>query len=256
MSNPTSNDFEPPAATGPALHRSGDAAAQALEVAQMVSAQLRQALSARPRATLIVSGGKTPVAMWQALRMQDLDWARVDITLADERWVPVDHPASNEALVRQHLLQDRAAAAHWVPLYSPPTSQSTLTPEAALPLLEARMATELSWPADVVVLGMGADGHTASWFPGQDLANDGHYCLAVPAPALPNVPEPRVSLSPCALLSARCLVVQLQGHDKEAVLHRALQGPPGSDEPALERFLPIRRALWAPGVSCQVFFAQ
>jgi 6-phosphogluconolactonase len=255
MSTPTSNDFEPASATGPVLHRSVDAASQALAVAQMVSTQLRQALAARPRATLIVSGGKTPVAMWQALRGQDLDWHRVDITLADERWVPLDHPASNEALVRHHLLQDRAAAAHWVPLHGPSSDQAGVTPEAALPELEARLIQQLSWPADVVVLGMGADGHTASWFPGQVLPDDGRHCLSVPAPALPNVPEPRVSLSPAALLGARCVIVQMQGLDKEAVLHRALQGPPGSDEPSLALALPIRRALWAPGAACQVFLA-
>jgi 6-phosphogluconolactonase len=250
MSTQTSTD-----SAGPVVHLAHDAAAQAQDVAAMVADGLRAALAERPRATLVVSGGKTPVAMWQSLRQQDLDWQRVDVTLADERWVPTDHPASNEALVRQHLLQARARTAHWVPLYNP-GEEAGESLEAALPRLEARLASQLNWPADVVVLGMGADGHTASWFPGQALPDDGSRCLAVPAPQAPNVAVPRVSLSPAALLDARCLIVQSQGKDKDAMLLQALQPASAEDEQALQERLPIRRAFWARGVTCHVFHAS
>lgn len=242
--------------SGPVLHMGTDAPQQAGDLAEFIAEQLRQALVLRSRATLIVSGGRTPLAMWQALCRLPLDWRRVDITLADERWVPPDHPASNEALVRQHLLQGLAADAHWVPLYN-----GAVTPQAALPALEALLVSCIQWPADVVVLGMGADGHTASWFPGQELPEDGGLCMAVAAPPAPNVTEPRVSLTPRALLDARCLIVHLQGLDKEATLSGALL-PPG-DEPSgtanaktLALSLPIRRALWAPGQTCHVYFSE
>lgn len=233
---------------GPVLHRGANAADQAREVAEVVAQALRGALVQRPRATLVVSGGKTPVAMWQTLRDLPLAWSRVDITLADERWVPPDHPASNEALVRAHLLRGEAAQARWVPLFN-----GAATPDLGLAALAPQLAQALSWPADVVVLGMGADGHTASWFPGQQLPDGPALCMAVPAPQPPNVAEPRVSLTPAALLNARCLLVQLQGLDKEAALVQALM-PPGATADDLR--WPIRRALWAPGQTCQVFYAD
>lgn len=240
---------------GPVLHRGADAGQQAQELAGLIAGQLRGALAFQARATLIVSGGRTPVAMWQTLSQQPLDWSRVDITLADERWVPPDHAASNEALVRQHLLQGLAAGAHWVPLYN-----GAATPQAALPALEALLADSVTWPADVVVLGMGADGHTASWFPGQELPGDDRLCMAVAAPSAPNVTEPRVSLTPRALLGAKCLLVHAQGHDKEAVLSQALSSSDDAagtaNAKALALSLPIRRALWAPGQTCHVYFSE
>lgn len=248
VTRPPSPSSEPAPTAGPVLHRGADATEQAREVAALVADQLQQALAQRPRATLVVSGGRTPVAMWQALREAPLDWRRVDITLADERWVPPDHPASNEGLLQQHLLQGPAAQAHWWPLFN-----GAATPAEGLGLLEASLAQGPSWPADVVVLGMGSDGHTASWFPHQALPDGAQRCMAVAAPPPPNVVEPRVSLTPAALLSARCLLVHLQGRDKESTLLQALL-PPGFDEAQQALALPIRRALWAPGQACQVFY--
>lgn len=233
------------------LHRGADATEQAREVAALVADQLQQALVRRPRATLVVSGGRTPVAMWQALREAPLDWSRVDITLADERWVPPGHPASNEGLLKQHLLQGPAAQARWWPLFN-----GAATPTEGLAPLETMLAQGPTWPADVVVLGMGSDGHTASWFPHQPLPDGGQRCMAVTTPPAPNVEEPRVSLTPAALLSARCLLVHLQGRDKESTLLHALVPPDvdEADEVTQALALPIRRALWAPGQTCQVFY--
>jgi 6-phosphogluconolactonase len=238
----------------PTLHVNANAAEQAQVVAHWVAGQLADALAQRERATLIVSGGKTPVAMWEALRDQPLDWARVGITLADERWVPPEHPDSNEGLVRRHLLQGRAVAAQWVPLYPGATGQGPTA--EVVRTLNQRLAMQLAWPADVLVLGMGADGHTASWFPGAPLPQDEQLCFAVAAPAAPNVQLPRLSLSPAALLCARSVAVQLQGQDKRAVLDQALR-PPTADraaEQALMQALPIRRALWCSEAPPQVFF--
>jgi len=86
-------------------------AASAQVLADAVAQNLRDTLATQPYATLAVSGGKSPIAFFQALSQQDLDWARVNITLVDERIVPTHHADSNTGLVRQHLLQNRAAAA-------------------------------------------------------------------------------------------------------------------------------------------------
>ena len=114
-----------------------------------VAASLRQAVAAKQRATLAVSGGTTPQKFLAALSSQKLDWARVTITLVDERQVPESSERSNARLVRASLIQNEAAHARFVPLYENPAA-------ASLP------------DFDVVILGMGNDGHTASFFPGGD----------------------------------------------------------------------------------------
>jgi 6-phosphogluconolactonase len=172
----------------------------------------------------------------------------VTITLADERWLPPDHPDSNEALVRTHLLKANAAAAHFVPLYN-----GAATPAEGVPELEATLAA-LPWPADAVVLGMGGDGHTASLFPDapelpyalMDAAPA--RCLAVASPTPPNVPVPRVSLTRRALLDTRQLIVHLTGEDKLELLHQAML-------PGDVAEYPIRAVLQQHAVPCHIFHA-
>ncbi|MDD2977581.1 6-phosphogluconolactonase [Aquabacterium sp.] len=230
------------------FHHAGDPALLALDVADHVAGLLRQGVAERGRALLIVSGGSTPVPFFQALARCALDWSAVTITLADERWVPPDHPDSNEALVRAHLLRANAAAAHFVPLYN-----GAATPAEGVPELEATLAA-LPWPADAVVLGMGADGHTASLFPDApelpyallDAARA--RCLAVAAPTPPNVPVPRVSLTRRALLDTRQLIVHLTGEDKLELLHQAML-------PGDVAEYPIRAVLQQHAVPCHIFHA-
>jgi 6-phosphogluconolactonase len=131
----------------------------AVLLANAVALALKDALVFRDRAFLVVSGGKSPVPFFEALGDQDLDWSRVDITLADERWVDESHADSNAALVRQHLLGGKAGAANWLPYVD-----ASLNPERGLPAA-TRVLGRAAWPIDVLVLGMGTDGHTASLFP-------------------------------------------------------------------------------------------
>ena len=230
------------------FHHAADPALLALDVADHVATLLRQGVAERGRALLIVSGGSTPVPFFQALARCALDWSAVTITLADERWLPPDHPDSNEALVRTHLLRANAAAAHFVPLYN-----GAATPVAGVPELEATLAA-LPWPADAVVLGMGGDGHTASLFPDapelpyalMDAAPA--RCLAVAAPTPPNVPVPRVSLTRRALLDTRQLIVHLTGEDKLELLHQAML-------PGDVAEYPIRAVLQQHAVPCHIFHA-
>lgn len=188
-------------------------------LADAVSASLAAALAARERASLVVSGGRSPIGFFQCLRDAELDWSRVWITLADERWVPDEHPDSNAALVRQHLLQGPAAAAHFVPLWN-----GAAAPAAAIAERTAALA-QLPQPFDIVVLGMGEDGHTASLFPGAPglaaaLDPAGAALLAAIDP--PAAPHPRLSLTLRALLGCRHIHLPLAGASKRAVYARAL----------------------------------
>ena len=126
---------------------------------------LREAIEARGHALLAVSGGKSPIALFESLRQQPLKWANVSVILVDERCVAHDHPDSNTALVRQHLLQDQASAATLTPFFdnlTDPLDDAALT--QLVKQANQRLA-RLHWPIDVAVLGMGEDGHTASLFP-------------------------------------------------------------------------------------------
>lgn len=230
------------------FHHAESAETLALDLAGFVAQRLREGLASRGQALLVVSGGSTPVPFFKALSGIALDWSRVWVTLADERWVPPDHADSNERLVREGLLQGAAARAHFLPLFN-----GAVSPEAAQVAVDEALA-RLPWPADVVVLGMGGDGHTASLFPhAPELADalaegEGPRCLPVAVPAAPNVPVPRLSLTRRALLDTRYLVVHVTGASKLALIEQAmLEGP-------IEQW-PIRLALRQSQVPCEVFHA-
>ena len=124
-------------------------------IAAHIADALRAAITARGQASLAVSGGKSPIPMFEALREQDLDWSQVSIVLVDERVVPRDHADSNTALVARHLLQGKAAAARFVPFFrelAPLFNAEVL--DALVQDAETRIAS-LHWPLDVAVLGMG-----------------------------------------------------------------------------------------------------
>lgn len=193
----------------------------AVALAARVADDLRAAIAERGSAVLAVSGGTTPKRFFEHLSRQPLAWDKVSVTLVDERWVGPDHDRSNARLVRETLLQDAAAAASFVPLY-----RDTPQPEDALPELERRLD---SLPADfdVMVLGMGADGHTASFFPGGDylaaaLEPEGRARL-LPMRA-PGAGEPRITFTLPVLRAARHLYLHIEGAQKRAVLEEALAG--------------------------------
>lgn len=229
------------------LHQAVDASWLAKALAIWVADRLREGLAERGQALLLVSGGSTPVPFFEALSAQALGWANVIVTLTDERWLPPDHPGSNERLVREHLLRGAAAQARWVPLFN-----AAATPQAGVSQAERALAA-LPWPADVVVLGMGGDGHTASLFPhapelSAALGESAARCVPVAAPAPPNVPVPRISLTRRALLDARELVLHITGAAKLTLLDQARQAGPVAE-------LPIRLALQQSQVPCHVFHA-
>lgn len=210
---------------------------------QRIVAQLDGALRAGRDASLVVSGGRSPVALFRRLRDASLDWSRVWITLADERWVSAGDAGSNEGLVRRELLQSAAARAHFVGLKNPAASaaEGALRSTAAL--------ASVPQPFDVVVLGMGEDGHFASLFPGSP-----GLAAALDAGAEPGcvpmraavAPAERISLNLAALLRSRLLLLPLLGAAKAAVLRAA--GSEGSAEA-----LPVRALLRQRHVPLEIY---
>lgn len=190
----------------------------ATALAEQVMASLRQTLDLHGSASLSVPGGRTPVPLFEALRRADLRWGDVGVTLTDERWVPAEHPASNAALVRKHLLQDQAAAARFVPLFNA-AATAAAGASSAWQSLQA-----MPRPFAAVVLGMGEDGHFASLFPGNGALAGALDPAAVPACVAmqaPVAPEERLSLNLAALAMSRRLFLLVSGEPKRALLQRA-----------------------------------
>jgi 6-phosphogluconolactonase len=192
-----------------------DAEMMMMDLANRIAGELRQELASGERASLAVPGGTTPGPIFDSLSGVDLDWPRVDIMLTDERWVPESSDRSNTRLLRERLLTDRAAAANLLPLYAPADS-----PEERLSELADGIAAAL--PLTVCLLGMGADMHTASIFPGADqlqTALNGDAIL-VPMRA-PGAPEPRITLSARVLRGAIHRHIVITGAAKRQALEAA-----------------------------------
>jgi 6-phosphogluconolactonase len=222
----------------------GEELAQGL--VEWTAERLRSGIAARGAALLVVSGGKSPARFFEVLSNIDLDWPRVAITLADERRVADDSPRSNARLVRERLLQNRAQAASFTPL-----ADVRLPEDRELAAASARIAN-LPSPADVVVLGMGDDGHTASWFPGAeglaDAIDPGARQLVAPIVAA-DAPEPRLTLTGRVLLRARAIALEIEGEQKLATFAAALK-------PGPEEAMPIRAVIRRAADRLTVFSAQ
>lgn len=226
-------------------HSFTDCQAQACALAEQVAERLREGLAARGNAVLAVSGGSTPKDFFACLSHEKLDWAKVKITLVDERWVAEGDARSNAGMVRACLLQHEASAATFVPLYTP-----AATPEDGLDEVTARI-TALPRPFDAVVLGMGEDGHTASFFPGGDHlaeAIDPHGDAPLWPMRAPGAGEPRMTFSLPALLQSRALYLLITGHAKRDLLADARLGLGAA------RHYPIRAVLTQSQVPVSVYW--
>lgn len=187
----------------------------AMGLADVLASELKNCLLVHPWASFVVPGGTTPGPIFDSLCAADLEWSRVNVMLSDERWVPEDHERSNAKLLKDRLFQNRAAEAEFVPLY-----RKGETPEQASPILSEQLADQL--PISLLMLGMGADMHTASLFPGAVgleamLADDAP--LVVPVSVAGQ--EPRISFSGPALAGAMAKHLVIYGSEKRAALERA-----------------------------------
>ena len=223
-------------------HTFKNPAVMAEGLASSVAAQLNQAIAEQGVATLVVSGGRSPVAFFESLVKQPLDWSKVVVSLADERWVPVEHADSNAGLLKKHLLQGPAAKARFVGLYN-----AAATVERAA--LEADQGLAELPPIDVLILGMGDDGHTASLFPNSPNLSEAlqldnsRRCWAMLAPT---VPHQRLSMSRSLLASAKHKVLSIQGQSKLNTLNEALGGTDVAALPIRAFLQPTLEIYWCP----------
>ena len=226
-------------------HRFAQAATLTQALAARIAEALQSGLAAGRGASLAVPGGHTPIALFERLSSATLDWDSVWITLTDERWVDVTSASSNEALVRTHLLRHAAASAQFVGLKSAGT--------------DVRTAASASWsnvaeiprPFDLMLLGMGDDGHVASLFPdspGLPAALDLSQppgCVAMHAPVAPHA---RISLNLRALLDSRQIVLLIEGKAKWDTLQRARVHGAATE-------MPVRALLQQQNVPVSVYWS-
>ena len=205
---------------------------------------LSKRLDAQPAASLVVSGGSTPVQCFAALAAADIDWERVHVLLSDERWVPPEDADSNEKLVRDTLLQDKAADATLLPYYD---ADATIDDRCVA--LDETIRT-LPFPFACSLLGMGEDGHFASLFPdaanlAQGLDYEGpDLCLPVTTAASPH---PRITLTLTPLSRSDEIVLLIFGDRKREVYEQAKAS--GNTYPVAhlikQKRAPVR-VFWAP----------
>lgn len=216
------------------------------QLAKQVVTRLREAIEKRGKASLVVSGGRTPKGLFQILSQQKLDWDNVYITLADERWVEPNDDASNERTVRESLLQHDAANAHFIGLKN--HHETPFMGEAEL----EKALQILPLPFDVVILGMGDDGHTASFFPGAEKLkaaldlNSKRLCLGItPLTA----PHNRMTLTLATLLNSEHIFVHITGEGKHKVYEQAMTGDDIYQ-------MPIRSVLKQTNVPVDIYWSK
>ncbi len=175
-------------------------------------------------ASLMVSGGSTPARMFERLSSETLDWASVTVGLVDERWVAPDHPDSNERLVRARLLKNAAERAAFLPMKT-----SHAHPTEAVADRNAAYAPHCA-SISFLLLGMGTDGHTASWFPGaanlaEILSSHGaRFVAAVEAPSA-KVAQ-RLTLTGSAAAHANRALLLVFGAEKRSILENTAEADP------------------------------
>lgn len=210
-----------------------------IDLANRIAGELESSLLNHETATLAVPGGTTPGPIFDVLCDARLEWSRIFVMLTDERWVPEDSDRSNTRLLRDRLLKGRAAEARYVSLY-----QSVPAPEDALTEIASCLAPAL--PISTLLLGMGADMHIASLFPGADRLTDG---LSTDAPhVLPMradaAGEPRITLTAPVLRDAMATHIVITGDEKRHALENAQSLPPG--EAPVSVVLNQATVHWAP----------
>lgn len=207
----------------PALQLYPSADLMARMVAAEIADLLADAVELEGTALFVGAGGTTPRAIYGYLSAAPICWKRINVTLTDERWAPLNSLDSNARMLGETLLQGAAASAIFSPL-------PTVAPNAIGGADEAEdVLRNLHRSADIMLLGMGEDGHIASLFPGSSALAEGldpegrRLCIAVPA-GEPAPPQARISLTLNAIAKARRVVLAITGESKRRTIQRALSG--------------------------------
>ena len=206
-----------------------DAAEMAEAVAGDIQFVIESAIDARGAAVIALSGGKTPIPVYDKLAKAKLDWKRVTIVPVDERIVPLGDPLSNVTMIGKAFIPKGARV---IPIVPKATSDYKAAGRSADALMQ-----DLHWPLDLVLLGVGGDGHTASIFPGPDFdealngPKERRALGVMPEPLPEDAPVPRVTLSRAGIVTARALMIAATGAGKRKVIEDAIAEGAGSPYP-------------------------
>ncbi len=192
----------------------------ASDLCQCIGEILTEAIRKKGRASIAVSGGSTPIPLFKEFSLLSIDWTKIDLTLADDRWVDAKNADSNELLVRTHLMKNKAAQVNFISL----KNNAKTAKEGQI--YSEKMLRKITLPFDVVVLGMGSDGHTASLFPCSDelpeamnLNNSNYLISTSPKTA----PYKRISLTARVILDSKNIFLHLNGSSKLHTLESAME---------------------------------
>ena len=206
-----------------------DAAEMADAVAGDIGFIIESAIDARGAAVIALSGGKTPIPIYDRLSKAKIDWKRVTIVPVDDRIVPLGDPLSNVTMIGKAFIPKGARV---IPIVSSAVPDYKAAGRSADALMQ-----DLHWPLDLCLLGVGADGHTASIFPGPDYdealagPKERRALGVMPDPLPKDAPVPRVTLSRAAIVSARALIIAVSGDAKKTVIEAAIKQGPMSQYP-------------------------
>jgi len=192
----------------------------ASDLCQCIGEILTEAIRKKGRASMAVSGGSTPISLFKEFSLLSIDWTKIDLTLADDRWVDAKNADSNELLVRTHLIKNKAAQVNFISL----KNDAKTAKEGQI--YSEKMLRKITLPFDVIVLGMGSDGHTASLFPCSDelpeamnLSNSNYLISTSPK----TVPYERISLTARVILDSKNIFLHLNGSSKLHTLESAME---------------------------------
>ena len=192
----------------------------ASDLCQCIGEILTEAIRKRGRASMAVSGGSTPIRLFKEFSFLNIDWTKIDLTLADDRWVDAKNTDSNELLVRTYLMKNKAAQVNFISL----KNDAKTAKEGQI--YSEKMLRKITPPFDVVVLGMGSDGHTASLFPCSDelpqamnLSNSNYLISTSPKTA----PYERISLTARVIFDSKNVFLHLNGSSKLHTLESAME---------------------------------
>lgn len=222
-----------------------DRAALETALANTIVAQLSEAIKTDGKASIAVSGGSTPKALFAALSLADIDWSKVDVTLVDERWVDTSSEQSNERMLRECFAINHAAKANIIGMKSADDDVAY-----GVENYNHKLANVIKQPFDVVILGMGGDGHTASWFPDApeiDSALNPAASSLTLSTLPPSQPMPRITISYPCVAAAKNIYLHITGDDKRQVLEHGLDGT---------KALPIHRTLSQLEQAVNIYWAN
>ena len=215
----------------------------ATDLCRSIGEILTETIRTRGRASMALSGGITPIPLFKELSLLNIDWMKVDLTITDDRWVDSKNADSNELLVRTHLIKNKASKVNFIPL-----KNNAKTAKDGQKNSE-EMLKNITLPFDVVVLGMGSDGHTASLFPCSDELSEAMNlnnlnCLISTSPKTASYE--RLSLTAKVIIDAKNIFLHLNGSSKLHTLESAMEYKDSSKMPIytfLENGLSI---YWSP----------